>query len=255
MSVKDVARRAVKSLGIDIVRRGKAPEDFSPADVALLEAVSPYTMTSPERIFAAANAARYVADAGVPGAIVECGVWRGGSSMAMALALQERGAADREMYLFDTYEGMSAPTEEDKDLRGVAAKGTFERTQTGEDRAAWCIADVNDVQINLARTGYGGGLLHFVKGKVEETLPAQAPAQIAVLRLDTDWYESTRHEMETLYPRLVPGGVLIIDDYGHWQGSRRAVDEYLAAHGVTLLLNRIDYTGRSAIKPGAAGNG
>ncbi len=250
VSARDVARRAFRSLGIEIVRRGRAPADFSAADVALLEAVSPYTMTSPERIFAAANAARYVADAAIPGAIVECGVWRGGSSMAMALALQERGAGDRELHLFDTFEGMSAPTAQDKDLRGLPAQETFDRNRTGEDRAAWCIADLDDVRRNLARTGYDASLLHFVKGKVEETLPASAPDEIAVLRLDTDWYESTRHELETLYPRLAPGGVLILDDYGHWQGSRQAVDEYLAAHGVTLLLNRIDYTGRSAVKPG-----
>jgi hypothetical protein len=74
------------------------------------------------------------------------------------------------------------------------------------------------------------------------------PEQIAVLRLDTDFYESTRHELRHLYPRLVHGGVLIIDDYGHWAGARKAVDEYIAEEGIRLLLNRIDYTGRIAIK-------
>jgi hypothetical protein len=88
-----------------------------------------------------------------------------------------------------------------------------------------------------------------VRGKVEDTLPAQAPEQIALLRLDTDWYESTRHELEHLYPRLVSGGVLIIDDYGYWQGARQATDEYFAGRGIHLLLNRIDITGRIAIKP------
>ena len=89
----------------------------------------------------------------------------------------------------------------------------------------------------------------MVKGKVEDTLPGHAPDHIAVLRLDTDWYASTKHEMEHLYPRLARGGVLIIDDYGHWAGSRQAVDEYLAEHGIHLLLNRTDYTGRMALKP------
>jgi hypothetical protein len=83
---------------------------------------------------------------------------------------------------------------------------------------------------------------------VEETLPARAPGKIALLRLDTDWYESTRCEMEHLYPRLSPGGVLIVDDYGHWQGARDAVDEYLAAHEEALLLARVDYTARIAVK-------
>jgi hypothetical protein len=97
--------------------------------------------------------------------------------------------------------------------------------------------------------GYPAEQIVFVKGLVEETIPAQARGAIALLRLDTDWYESTRHELEHLYPRLAPHGVLIIDDYGHWQGARRAVDEYLGALEEPLLLNRIDYSGRIAVKP------
>ncbi|MFC7470447.1 TylF/MycF/NovP-related O-methyltransferase [Actinomadura keratinilytica] len=90
--------------------------------------------------------------------------------------------------------------------------------------------------------------LHYVQGLVEKTVPAEAPEQISVLRLDTDWYASTRHELEHLYPRLVSGGVLLIDDYGYWQGSRRAVDEFLEATGERLLLLRMD-EGRIAVKP------
>jgi predicted O-methyltransferase YrrM len=248
-AAKDVVRRLVRPLGVDLVPYRTAPVDFSSDDVALLERVRPYTMTTPERVFSAANAARYVADANIPGALVECGVWRGGSSMAMALALLSRGVTDRDLYLFDTYEGMSAPTDADLDHAGRPAREKFEQTRTGDDTAAWCAAPLDDVRANLAQTGYPAGRVHLVKGKVEDTLPGGAPEQIALLRLDTDWYESTKHELETLYPRLVSGGVLILDDYGHWQGSRRAVDEYLAAHDVHLLLNRIDYTGRIAVKP------
>jgi hypothetical protein len=83
---------------------------------------------------------------------------------------------------------------------------------------------------------------------VERTVPAAAPPALALLRLDTDWYESTRHELEHLYPRLSAGGVLIIDDYGHWKGSRRATDEFIAATPDFGLLSRIDGTGRLAIK-------
>jgi hypothetical protein len=88
-----------------------------------------------------------------------------------------------------------------------------------------------------------------VSGPVETTLPAQAPDRLALLRLDTDWYASTRHELEQLYPRLVREGVLIVDDYGHWEGAREAVDEYFAANGPAPLLQRVDYTGRMAVKP------
>lgn len=243
-------RRMVRKTGFDVVRHHPAPPDFDDDAKAILARVAPFTMTSPQRIFAATQAARYVIDAGIDGAIVECGVWRGGSSMAMALASIQRGDTSREFYLFDTYEGMSAPTAEDTDVYGTSAAKTFEATRTGADSSAWCLADLDDVRRNVDSTGYDPARVHYGKGKVEETLPGQAPEKIALLRLDTDWYASTKHELETLYPRLVPGGVLIIDDYGHWQGSRKAVDDYLAANHITLLLGRIDDTGRMAVKPG-----
>ena len=87
-----------------------------------------------------------------------------------------------------------------------------------------------------------------MRGPVEQTIPATVPGQLALLRLDTDWYESTRHELEHLYPALETGGVLIVDDYGHWDGAARAVDEYFARQGSPLLLTRTDYTGRMAVK-------
>jgi hypothetical protein len=97
-------------------------------------------------------------------------------------------------------------------------------------------------------TGYPAERVHLVRGPVEETLPAAAPERLALLRLDTDWYASTRHELEHLYPRLVDGGVLIVDDYGHWQGARQAVDEYFAGTAPPPLLHRIDYTARIGVK-------
>ena len=100
----------------------------------------------------------------------------------------------------------------------------------------------------LTGAGYPESRLHFVRGAVEQTLPARAPEQVAILRLDTDWYESTRHELVHLFPRLTVGGVLIVDDYGHWEGARKAVDEYFGAEHAPLLLTRVDYTGRVAIK-------
>jgi predicted O-methyltransferase YrrM len=104
------------------------------------------------------------------------------------------------------------------------------------------------VRETVARAGYPAERIHFVKGAVEETIPRTLPGPLALLRLDTDWYQSTRHELVHLYPLLAPGGVLIVDDYGHWQGAARAVDEYFAAHPPGPLLTRIDYTGRLAVK-------
>ncbi len=110
------------------------------------------------------------------------------------------------------------------------------------------ISGIEAVRSALLTSDYPEDRLHFVQGPVEETLPDAAPPELALLRLDTDWYESTLHELEHLYPRLAPGGILIIDDYGHWEGCRRAVEEYFARNPPMPLLQRIDYTGRLAVK-------
>jgi O-methyltransferase len=224
------------------------PLDFDEADKELYRRVGPYTMTTPPRVYALVRAVEYVAARGVPGAIVECGVWRGGSMMAAALTLLRLGVSDRELYLYDTFAGMSPPTEVDTTRSGERAADLL--AQGDESSHIWAIASLDDVRAAILSVGYSEERIHFVEGLVEETLPATAPQEIALLRLDTDWYRSTKHELEHLYPRLVPGGVLILDDYGHWQGARRAVDEYLAENGLTLLLNRIDGTARIAVKPG-----
>jgi len=113
----------------------------------------------------------------------------------------------------------------------------------------WAVADIEDVRRNMASTGYPQDLVRYLKGPVEQTLPALGPpGPIALLRLDTDWYESTKHELMHLFPLVRPGGILIIDDYGHWEGARKAVDEYFAATGRPFFLHRIDYTGRLLVK-------
>jgi O-methyltransferase len=184
---------------------------------------------------------------------VECGVWKGGSVLAMILALQRLGIDDREIWLYDTFEGMTEPTEHDTSTIDPPASTSWAAAAARGRRAydhffAPEVFGLAQVQALLAETGYPEHLIHFVAGPVEQTIPDRLPEQVAVLRLDTDWYESTRHELEYLYPRLASGGVLIIDDYGHWDGARKAVDEYLAEHDEVLLLHRTDYTGRSAVK-------
>jgi hypothetical protein len=212
---------------------------------AIFDTVKPFTMTSPERVIALCDAVRYVSARAVPGAFVECGVWKGGSSMAAALTLLAAGDADRDLYLFDTFEGMSAPTEHDRRADDSASAQALLEASSASERV-WAYSPLDEVKANMARTGYPAERIRYVQGKVEDTIPGSAPDQIAVLRLDTDWYESTRHELEHLYDRLSPGGVLIIDDYGAWEGARKAVDEFFAVR--PILLNRIDRTGRIAIK-------
>ena len=247
MSLRDRLVGAAQSvLHSEAVIRRRFP-DVDPVVLAIFARVRPFTMTSPDRVFALCEAVRYVERSAIPGAVVECGVWRGGSSMAAALMLLELGAAPRDLRLFDTFEGMSAPTDADRRARDAAAADRLLETSK-RDEKIWCYSSLEEVRANLASTGYPPDRVAFVQGKVEETLPAAAPDEIAILRLDTDWYESTRHELEHLFPRLAPGGVLIIDDYGAWEGARKAVDEYFA--GSPILLNRIDETGRIAVKVG-----
>ncbi len=223
------------------IEKSKYSPDMDEATIRLFEFVQPYTMTGIARVAALRQAVQYVAKSQIPGAIAECGVWKGGSMMAAAKTLLESRAGDRELFLFDTFEGMTDPTEVDTDLGGVQASHWMQESDK-------CCAGLDDVKRAMEMTGYDSARIHYVKGKVEETIPSHAPPRIALLRLDTDWYESTYHELVHLYPRLSLGGVLIIDDYGHWQGARQAVDQYIAERKLKLLLNRIDYTARICVK-------
>lgn len=248
--MKTLVRKAFTRLGYEIVpaRNGedRYPPDISAGEREIFDFVSPYTMTGIERVHALINAVNYVLDNNIKGDFVECGVWRGGSAMVVAKILQDRGIKDRKLYLYDTFEGMSAPTGKDVDFEGVSAESLMEKFD--EKTGNLCYADKRDVLENIRKTGYPDENFILVEGKVEDTIPETLPERISLLRLDTDWYESTSHELKHLYPKLSDKGVLIIDDYGHWRGAREATDEFFAAQNSKPLLHRIDYTGRIMIK-------
>ena len=198
--------------------------------------VHDHTMISFNKLFSFIEAVRYVNRWRIPGAIVECGVWRGGAMMAAALTLKQLGVTDRTFYLYDTFCGMPEPSEFDSGLGRLAnPQEKFRLLQTGPDSSDWCRASLDEVRQNLVSTQYDLNRFKFVEGKIEETIPGTLPDEIAILRLDTDWYESTKHEMFHLFPRLVSKGVLIVDDYYTWSGSKKAVDEYLAAANVPIF--------------------
>lgn len=221
-----------------------------------IRTVEPYTLTSGDRVAALCTSVDYIVGHGIPGAFVECGLWRGGSLMAILLRLRQHGISDRDIVGFDTFAGMTKPTREDVDFKGKAAgsrtwvntlaKVTVNKLAKVTKLKGSSGVSRDEVFALLASTGYAPERIHLVEGPVEDTLPAHAPKTIALLRLDTDFYVSTRHELEHLYPRIPVGGVLIIDDYGHFKGARKAVDEYLKGH--RILLQRVDYTCRLAIK-------
>lgn len=252
--MRRVLRQALRSIGFDIVRYAPVekwadlPSDLSEHEREVIRRIDGWTMTGIDRQVALIHAVRHVIRQGVAGSFVECGVWRGGSSMAMALTLLQEGQAIRDLYLFDTFEGMTRPQEVDRTADGTLAQTHMDHdaTRTG---VVWAVAGIEDVGNGLRSTGYPESLIHLVKGPVEITIPSQSPpGPIAILRLDTDWYESTRHELVHLFPLLADGGVLIIDDYGHWAGARKAVDEYFAATGHSFYMHRVDYTARLIVK-------
>ena len=243
--IKSFIKRVAEAAGYEIVRRHR---QLSPAHLDILEKVRPYTMTGTDRVAALIAAVDYLSANRIEGDVVECGVWRGGSMMAAALALKANGDTARTLHLFDTFEGMTAPTAKDADRSGTSAQDLLDKTARKEGGGVWAYATYEDVVRNMATTGYPSAQVKLVRGRVEDTIPAGAPDKIALLRLDTDWYESTKHELEHLYPRLVPNGVLIIDDYGHWVGAKQAVDEFFAAQTFKPLMNPLDYSGRLIIK-------
>jgi hypothetical protein len=246
-------RFALRAAGYDVIRIGdldallSLPPDFREQDREDVQFVAPYTMVPPERIFTLARAVEYILANRIEGDFVECGTWKGGCAMTMARALMCAGSRERTLYLYDLF-GRAWPEPTDKDRhRGMSATEQAARL-TPEERAQMDYG-LEEVRANLARTGYPAEKLHFVPGDIRQTLPADAPEHIALLRLDTDYYESTLHELVHLYPRLVSGGVLIIDDYGDWEGSRKATDEYIEREGLRIHLIRVDQGARMAVKP------
>jgi hypothetical protein len=228
--------------------------DLEPDFRSVYEACRRFTMTSVERLYNLYNCVEYISRSAIPGDLSECGVWRGGSCMLMAHGLMRRRDRDRRIYLFDTYEGHPRPNPDlDVDLWGNRAFDEWQRRKDSDSE--WGAVSVDEVRGNLLSTGYPADRLVFVKGMVEETIPTNQPDRLALLRLDTDWHDSTATALRHLYPRLSDGGVLIIDDYGHYRGQRQAVDEYFASIGEKPLLHRIDYSCRVMTKRSGKGSG
>jgi len=208
------------------------------------------SMVSIDRIWAIIQATKYIVKNNIEGDFVECGVWRGGCSLAMAMILDDL-KVNRRIFLFDTFSGMTQPTSWDIDIHGHNAKDRLETSKKDGTNNIWCYASIEDVKAQFTCLGLEQNTV-FVEGDVLKTLDKKndLPKQISLLRLDTDWYQSTKHELNILYPKLETGGVLLIDDYGDWKGSKKAVDEYLEEEDLKdrCLFWKIDNTGRGLIK-------
>jgi hypothetical protein len=253
MNVRKLLNQLLCPLGYELARARQTARfapDLTAADAEIIQFVRPYTMArTADKVFPIINAARHVVEHRILGDIVECGVWRGGMMMAAARTLLSCRDTSRELWSYDTFAGMVEPTDKDLDAKGDSALERWQAAPRTESGAVdWCYACLEDVARNLEITGYPREKLHLIKGRVEDTLPARAPQRISILRLDTDWYESSKHELVHLFPRLERGGVLILDDYGHWQGARQATDEYFKEHQVQMHLVRVDEACRVGVK-------
>lgn len=225
---------------------GLIPEIGS-EDETLLDAAKGLSMTSPIAQWEFIQATRHIERNHIPGDIVECGVWRGGNLVIAGLLKKSLGF-DRQIWAFDTFAGMTAPTAADfKPADDVDVPKKF-ASLNRDNHNAWCMASEEEVLQNF-HDRVGNRDFRRVKGPVEETLAKteNQPDRIAILRLDTDFYESTKAELDVLYPRLSKGGVLIVDDYGEWAGARKAVDEYFGDQPV--WLHYVTSTVRLMIKP------
>ena len=210
----------------------------------------PLSMVSIERLWATISATKYIVENDIAGDLVECGVWRGGVAIAIAKTLQNLGSK-KKLYLFDTFEGMTQPTSFDRQSSTKkSALKKFRKLQK-DHHNEWCYSSLEDVKISFSKYNLMSNV-KFIKGDVNETLKKtkNLPEKISLLRLDTDWYESTKIELEILYPLIEPKGILLIDDYGYWDGARKAVDEYFYSldQRERPMQWVLDNTGRGYIK-------
>lgn len=214
----------------------------------MMEKSLKYSMTPKVRMWALVQSIKYLINNNIEGDIVETGVYKGGNLiLAKKLLNFYEPNSVRNIFGYDTFEGMTKPSSNDKDLFGEDPHNTWKQHQK-DNINEWCYSSLEDVKKNFYTETSSIKSLKLVKGPVEKTLKLKEnlPNKISLLRLDTDWYESSKIELEILYPRLVNGGVLILDDYGHWLGVKKAVDQYFI--NKKIWLHYIDYGCRLLIK-------
>ena len=251
--IKKIIKKILKYLGYKISRVdfNEYPYDIDKQHIREYKNIKEYTVTNIERIDALLNSVKYISENDIEGDLVECGVWRGGSCMAMAKQMIKNNDVSRKIWLYDTFQGMTEPTEKDIEVEtGKRVSDLMENEKKNTEKYnVWAYAPIDEVKNNMINTNYPIDNINFIVGKVEDTLYSdKIPNKIALLRLDTDWYESTKIELEVLYPLLSSGGILIVDDYGHFEGARKAVDEYFSKFDKKPYIHRIDYTARIIIK-------
>lgn len=254
--MKRFLKETVKVFGFDVSRITESnrvpaefPSDFEDEYVDVIKKCRPYTMTSNERLYQLMLCVKYIVQNNIKGDFVECGVWRGGSILAMIETLKMLGISDRQIHLFDTFSSQDIfatkePTEADTPFNSTREEL---RISLAAEKVDFSV-NVADVRNLMAQTGYPEKNLSFHVGRVEDTIPVSSIDSISLLRLDTDWYDSTKVQLESFYHRVSLNGVVIFDDYGFWKGHKKAVDEFLNSHRIQPLMIRNDQSCRFLIK-------
>lgn len=235
--------------GFQIINKKQKIVELTDEDKNYIKLVSKFSMTTEIRIYSLIQSLKYIKYKNIKGDFVECGVWKGGNIILFKKFLEKHfKQEDRQIYAYDTYEGMNKPSDFDYNLQNRKKAKKLLLDDKNKTTNIWGIYGLDQVKTNLINNTDNLDNINFIKGEVEKTLNLEKnlPSKISILRLDTDWYESTKKELEVLYDRVTSGGIIIIDDYGHWGGSKKAVDEFFKNKYV--WMHYIDYACRLIIK-------
>ena len=247
--LKKILKKSFEKFGYKLLNlENDEFSQFNKNDQFIVNLYSKYSMTSDLRRSALLKSFHYIKDYKIKGDFVECGVWEGGNIMTLK-HLENIYETKKKIYAYDTFLGMSRPSEYDIKIKGgLVASNKFKKLQDGNEFSEWDKCTIEKVKQNFSKHNLDMFNVELIKGKVENTLlnKQNLPKSISLLRLDTDFYESTKIELEILYPLLSKGGVLIIDDYGAWQGAKKAVDEYFK--DTVVWMHYIDHDCRLIIK-------
>ena len=247
--IKNIINKIIKNSGFEIINKNQKIVEMTPYDEKLIKLAGQYSMTPQIRMFTLLQSLRYLKSKNIVGDYVECGVWKGGNLILFKKFLEDENISNNKkikICAYDTFEGMTEPDRNDLALNNNE-KASLLLKKSKKNTHIWGICSLSEVKKNLCKLTNIDNI-NFIKGPVEETLEDESnlPEKISLLRLDTDWYSSTKKELEKLYDRVLSGGVIIVDDYGHWGGSKKATDEFFSDKFV--WMHYVDYACRVIIK-------
>ena len=245
---KNLINKIADQMGYSIINNNQKIAELSKKDNDYIDLVSKFSMTPKIRIYNLLQALRHLKIKKIDGDYVECGVWRGGNVLLFKKFLENEDFSQRNIYAFDTFEGMTNPDENDFEINTNISATKLLKNDKKKETNVWGVCSLENVKKNISKYVNNLENIYFVKGPVEITLneAKNIPEKISLLRLDTDWYQSTKKELEVLYEKVSSGGVIIIDDYGHWGGSKKAVDNFFSDKYV--WMHYVDYACRLIIK-------